>query len=139
MAGGVAEAFAEFEAFAADRQQPGRRRRAVLDIGVDLEHRLRTHGVGGEAVVAHGFDAGERAGRRRVEAGIDEQHAATSLQVERMFDLELEIGEAFDLAPFRMAACEFGEMFYELRAQRIIAAAGIAPAEDQCRRGQGMW
>ena len=48
-------------------------------------------------------------------------------------------GEALNLAPFRMAAREFGEVLDEQRAQRIVAAAGIAPAEDQRRCGQGMW
>ena len=135
--GGCAELFAKFEALAAYRQQPAGRRLAAVDVGIDLEHRLRAHGVGGETGVPGCIDASQRAGRRRIDAGVDEEHAAAALQIERVLHLQLEIGQAFDLAPFRMARCEGGEMLDEQRPQRVVAAAGIAPAEDQGRRRQG--
>ena len=54
-----------------------------------------------------------------------------ALEIERVFDLELEVGQAFDAGQIqRLDALD------EQRAERVVAAAGIAPAEDQDRRGQ---
>ena len=109
---------AQAPAFAPDRQQPGGRWCFVRDVGVHLQHRGGAHRVAGEAGVADGDESGEAAGRRRVERGVDEEHPPSSPEVERMLDLELEVGEAFD-AGQPPPLHRLGEQ----RAEGVVAAA----------------
>ena len=51
-------------------------------------------------------------------------------------DLKLEVGEEINAAPLGVTCHQFREMLDEQRSQGIVAATGIAPAEDQRRRGQ---
>jgi len=52
--------------------------------------------MGGEAGVLDGTDGGDGEGRRCIHAGIHEQHPLPVLQVEGVFHLQLEVGEALD-------------------------------------------
>jgi len=79
-----------------DAEHEGGRRRAAVDVLVNLQHRRRAHRVGGVAAVAFGHELRECKRRLTRQVGINEQGQFTPIQVECVFDLELEIGEAFD-------------------------------------------
>ncbi len=73
--------------------------------------------------------------RRGVFAGVDEQREFPALQVEGVFDVELEVldqldtvGEFFIFEPFFQSTAEF-------RPDRVVAATGVADGEDDDRRG----
>lgn len=96
-----------------------------MQIDKDLHHRLRRDGVSAEGGVARRSQPTHTERRRRSEAGIDKENAFPILQIERMLDLELEVGEAFNVGQVHRL-----DTLDEQWTERIITAAGIAPAED---------
>jgi hypothetical protein len=81
--------------------------------------------------VAGGLNARDFERRTGVGAGVDEEHALSALEVERMFDLELVVVEHLDA---RVVAQPLAQRLREARTQRVVTAAGVAPGEDEGRR-----
>jgi len=87
------ERFSEVESVAAYREQIGGGGRLLVDLLIDREYASRAHGVGGVAEVLFGQNGVEFIGRGCRQAGIDENHLLALLQIGRVLDLQLEIGE----------------------------------------------
>jgi hypothetical protein len=83
---------AELERLAPDPEDP-RLRRLARDPTVRRQHRRGRQRVGRHRPVLAGSDPHELERRRRAHAGVDEHHPAPSLDVERVLDLELEVGQ----------------------------------------------
>ena len=132
-AGGGAEGVAEFEVFAADAKGEGGGRRGVFGLQVDLKHGFRWKFVGGVGDAGGGFDLAEGVGGRGVFAGVDEQGKLAALQVEGVFDLELEVFDQLELPGQLFIFEPFFELTAEFRPDRIVAAAGVADGENDDR------
>lgn len=70
----------------------------------------------------------------RRQAGVDKYDELSSLEVKRVFDLELEVGETID--PGQVVAAQH---LIEVRTDRIVSPRRIAPGKDQngCHALQG--
>ena len=122
---GDRKAFTQFETFAAYGELIARRGIVIVQVDKDLHHRLRRDGVSTEGGVARRGQSAHTERRRRSKAGIDKENAFPILQVKRMLNLELEVGEAFNIRQIhRLDALD------EQWTECIITAAGIAPAEN---------
>ncbi len=65
--------------------------------------------------------------------GVDEQHRTPAQQVQRVFDLPLEVGQQFHI-PTRVSACR-QQRIPQRRAERIVTTARVAHGQHQ-QRGQ---
>ena len=119
-----AQAFAELEALAAHAQREGRRRRFAAHLGVDVEHRFGRQRMGRVGRVSLRREAGERERSRRALAGVDEQGAIGVDQIERVLDLQLVVVDHRQVGPGG------GDAIEQRRAERVVAARVVAPAED---------
>ena len=87
--------------------------------------------MGGEAGIFLGADAFKAAGSGGIHTRIDEQHALAALQVKRILNLKLEVGQALHLTPFGVTRDQGFHMLDKERPEGVVAPAGISPAEDQ--------
>jgi hypothetical protein len=87
--------------------------------------------MGGVEEFRRRFDRFQHEGRRRGCAGVDENHEAAADEVECVLDLQLKIGDHLDAWQRRRL-----HALREQRAERIVAAAGVADGQHQhgCRR-----
>lgn len=113
---GRRESLAQFKAFAADRKLVTGRQWIVVQIEIDLYQCFRRKGMRAETRIAGGCQLAESERRRDSEAGVDKQDELSIFKVERMFDLQLEVGQAFDL---RQPECL--DAFDAQRAERVVA------------------
>src|SRR5574343_290300 len=127
--------FAQFEPLAAHAEHEGRRRLGPFGLPENLEHGLRGKCVAGVGDGGRRNNAFEDMGRRCVDAGIDEQGQLPALQIERMFDLQLEIFDQLDAAGQNFIFGHFFEPTVAFRPDGVVAAAGVADGEDDDRRG----
>lgn len=97
-----------------------------MEIDINLHHRFRGDGVGAEAGIMCWRELAGAERCRGRKACVNEEDVLAVMYVERVFHLQLEVGKAFDT---RQA--ERLDAFDEPRPERIVAPAGIAPAEDQ--------
>lgn len=89
------ERIAEIPPLAPNREHP-RLGRLAGDTAIGREQRRGRHRVRRVRAVPLGLDPGELERRRGAHAGVDENDASTLRQIERVFDLELKIGEQLD-------------------------------------------
>ena len=120
----AAQAFAELEALAAHAQREGRRRRFAAHLDVDVEHRFGRQRMGRVGRVPLRREAGERERSGRVLAGVEEQGAVGVDQIERVLDLQLVVVDHRQVGPGG------GDAIEQRRAERVVAARVVAPAED---------
>ena len=69
--------------------------------------------------------------RGRAGARINEQRQFAPDQIERMFDVELKIFEQFNMRCQAGIFQPFSQSTVDCRPERVVAAAGIAPAEHE--------
>ncbi len=126
------ERSAQFERCAANAQQITGWRLSVLQLDIDLHDGFRGERMGTDAGIAHGGKPVDCEWWFGLQAGIDEEDEAPFLQIERVFHLQLEIGQALDTGQAQRS-----DALDEERAKCIVATRRVAPAENQNRRGHG--
>lgn len=97
-----------------------------MEIDIYLHHCFRGDGVGAETGIMGWRKSARTVGCRGRNTGVHEEDALAILYVERVFHLQLEVGKAFDTRQ-----TERLDAFDEQRPERIVAAAGVAPAKNQ--------
>ena len=90
---------AEAEALAADAEHEGGRRGPTLDVGVNLQHGLGCEGVGADRTGCCRAGLAEVEGGRSACSGVDEEGQLVALEIEGVFDLQLEIAHQMDTRP----------------------------------------
>lgn len=76
-------------------------------------------------------------GRIKPDARVNQQHLFTADQIQCMFNLELEIGEALDTPRGQGLLGMCRQALDKNRAQGIVAPTRVAPAQHQPRRHRG--
>ena len=114
--GGGTQSFPEFERFTPHAQHEGGRRWPAPQIGEYLQHGVRRDGVGADLPVRAGRDFVEPKRPRRAGAGIDEKRQIGVVQIEGVFDLELEVAHKTHVG--QGAGFEFGQ---QLRPDGVVA------------------
>src|SRR5574340_917564 len=64
-----------------------------------MQHGLRRHFVGGVSGILRRLERGKQEWARTRHAGIDEQGEIAPFQINRVLDLELEIGDQLEFGP----------------------------------------
>src|SRR5574340_1419553 len=103
-----------------------------------MQHGLRRHFVGGVSGILRRLERGKQEWARTRHTGIDEQGEIAPFQINRVLDLELEIGDQLEFGPVGILLPTLDKQIEQLRPKGVVAPARIAVSEDKQRRLQAV-
>jgi hypothetical protein len=121
-----AQLLPQFKLVAPDREDVSGGRGLPVMALIGRQYGRRCQSVRGEAVVRERGDGRELKRVLAGDAGVDEHHFLPPRHIQQVFHLQLEVGEEFHVRQLQGLQAFDGEW-----TQRIVAAAGVADADDQ--------